>query len=314
MRIVFMGTPSFAVPSLQTLMEDFRHEVVGIVTQPDRVNRRGRKIAFSPVKEWALHQGRSVFQPLNLHDNESLYQLRFWNPDIFVVVAYGKILSKEVLRIPKYGCLNVHASLLPKYRGASPIQYSIWNGDPLTGVTIMRMDEGMDTGDILTQEAIPLDVNDDVLALTDKLSVLGARILSEVLHDFPRYLSTIQVQDHNIATYTQKIQKKDGHVDWNRPAVKLRQLVNALHSNPGVYTSFRGRRLKLHRVTVVDKSTTAIPGRILQISEQGIYVATGKGVLVLELLQPESKKQMTALDFVNGYQVQAGEQLGEPQN
>ena len=314
MRIVFMGTPIFAVPSLAILAEDAQHEVVGVYTQPDRVNRRGKKVAFSPVKDWALAHGLLVYQPSTLRDADVLAELRALNADVFIVVAYGKILPAEALQIPTYGCLNVHASLLPQYRGAAPIQYSIWNGDKGTGVTVMKLDEEMDTGDILAQESTPLHSDDDVPALTERLAALGGRLLHTVMRDLPEYLKQAQPQAHELATYTQKISKEDGRIDWRKSARSICRLVNALHANPGVYTMFRQRRLKVHRVAVREESAAVPAGCIVRMDSCGIYVATGEGVLVLQEVQPENKKQMTATDFINGYQLQVGEQFGESEN
>jgi len=314
MRVVFMGTPEFAVPSLAALADDSRHEVVGVVTQPDRVNRRGGKVAFSPVKDWALAHGFPVYQPTTIRAEETLAQLRAWQADVFVVVAYGKILPAEVLHMPTYGCINVHASLLPKYRGAAPIQYSIWNGDTETGVTIMRLDEGMDTGDIVAQATLAVSEDDDVPMLTEKLAALGADLLTDVLRDLPAALTQARAQNHEAATYTQKISKEEGRICWQHSANRLCRQVNALHANPGVYTRFRNRRLKLHRVVASDEATTASPGSIVHMDAQGIHIATGEGILVAQLVQPENKKQMSAADFMNGYQLRVGERFGESED
>lgn len=314
MRIVFMGTPAFAVPSLAALASDEHHEVVGVLTQPDRVNRRGGKVAYSPVKEWALAHGLSVWQPTTLRTEDAWAKLRERKADVFIVVAYGKILPAEVLAIPTYGCLNVHASLLPKYRGAAPIQYSILNGDRETGVTVMKLDERMDTGDIVAQASIPLPEKDDVPALTERLAALGAQVLREVMQNLPEHLVQARPQAHEHATYTQKIEKEDGRIDWQQSAHALSRLVNALHDNPGVYTVFRQRRLKVHRAVVSDETAIAAAGSIVRANSGGIHVATGEGTLVLQVVQPENKKRMTAIDFINGYQLQAGEQLGESEN
>lgn len=315
MRIVFMGTPAFAVPSLVALAGDQRHEVVAVITQPDRVNRRGGKIAFSPVKQWALDHDMPVSQPNDLQSEDMRAQLAAWNADVFIVVAYGKILPTNILEMPTYGCLNVHASLLPKYRGAAPIQYSIRNGDDHTGVSIMRLDEGMDTGDVLAQAALPIEEDDDAVVLTEKLATLGAEVLLDVMHDLPARLATATAQDHQSASYTKKISKIEGKIDWTRSAVALRCLVNALHTNPGVYTSFRNRRVKVHRASSADKTeSTALPGSILRVDESGVYVATGEGTLILQIIQPENKQRMAATDFIHGYQVRVGEKFGESED
>lgn len=297
-RIVFMGTPHFAVSTLEAL--DRVHQVVGVVTQPDRPAGRGRSLVAPPVKEASLALGLAVFQPTTLRTPAALAQLAGWQPDVIVVAAFGQILRPSVLDLPPHGCLNVHASLLPKYRGAAPIPAPILAGEPLTGVTIMRMDEGMDTGPILAQAECPIEPSDTTATLTAKLAELGAQTLVETLPGWLGEEILAQPQDESQATYCQPLRKEDGRLDWARPAAYLDRQVRACYPWPGTYTTWQGRRLKvLHTCLRVDWQGEVDPGQVIAL-EPGLGVGTGAGVLELLEVQLAGKKPMAADLFSRG--------------
>ena len=244
LRIVFMGTPDFSVPSLQAL-HDQGFDIAAVYSQPDKQRGRGKKVSFSPVKEKALELGIPVLQPDTLRDEQVAAELAAFQPDVIIVIAYGKILPKAVLDIPKYGCLNVHGSLLPKYRGAAPIQYAVKDGEAVSGVTIMLLDEGMDTGAILKKAEIVLDPKETTGSLFDKLSVLGAQTLTDVLAHIEEYERNACPQDESQATYTAKIDKETAQIDWTQDAVVIERLIRTLDPHPGAYTWLDGKRLKV---------------------------------------------------------------------
>ena len=297
-RVVFMGTPSFAVPCLQALVET--HQVVGVVTQPDRPAGRGRKLVASPVKEAALGWGIDVFQPESLRHPEAVERLARWRPEVTVVAAFGQILSAQVLDLPPHGSLNVHGSLLPLYRGAAPIPAAILAGDPVTGVTLMRMDEGMDTGPILAQAEVPILPNDTTATLTANLARLGARLLVETLPGWVNGEIPAQPQDHSRATYCGHVTKADGKLDWSRPAVHLDRQVRASDPWPGAYTTWRGQRLKVLRARPLPEWVGGgSPGQAVALQD-GLGVVTGEGLLEVLEVQLAGKKPMPADIFVRG--------------
>lgn len=324
MKIVFMGTPDFAVGALEALLRA-GHEVSAVVTQPDKQKGRDRKLQFSPVKECALAHGLPVFQPERIKAPEAVEELRRFEADIFVVAAFGQILSKEILEMPKYGCINIHASLLPRYRGASPIQYAVLNGDDVTGVTIMQMDEGMDTGDILTMKAIPVEKDDTGGSLFDKLSVLGAELLVKTLPKIESGEIIPVKQQEEDAVHVRMLRKEMGKIDWEKDADVLERLVRGMDPWPSAYCRLRGKSLKVWRAEVSGEEQTAEnshnglfkhneekrpePGEVLSVTKDSIHVQTGKGVLVLKEVQFEGKKRMPVKDFLLGCQVKAGEVL-----
>ena len=290
LRIVFMGTPDFSVPSLESLAQA-GYDIAAVYSQPDKQRGRGKKVTFSPVKEKALEQLRSLA------------------PDVIIVIAYGKILPKAVLDIPKYGCLNVHGSLLPKYRGAAPIQYAVKDGEAESGVTIMLLDEGMDTGKMLKKAAIPLDAKETTGTLFDKLSLLGAQTLLDVLTDLEGYESRAVAQDESQATYTAKITKEEAQIDWTQDAVVLERLIRTLDPHPGAYTICHdGKRLKIWSADVVE-GTGAEPGTILDVTKKQFTIQTGSGALRIREVQPESRKRMAAAQYLQGVTLTAGERL-----
>lgn len=308
-RVLFMGTPGFAVPSLQALVEA-GYDVVGVVTQPDRPAGRGRRLMAPPVKEAALALELPVLQPQTLRHPEIVHQLRELAPDVVVVAAYGEILRPEVLAIPPHGCLNLHASLLPRHRGAAPVVAAILAGDEVTGITIMLMDEGMDTGPILTQSSMPVSSDDTAGALMEKLSYLAADLLIETL---PAWLAgeiMPQPQDHEQATYHKLVRKQDGLVDWSLPAVEIWRRVRAYHPWPGAYTYWQGRLLKILRAQPLDDwAGPGSPGEVIR-TDQGIVVVTGQGALLLEEIQMAGKRPMSVEDFVRGRRDLIGVSLG----
>jgi methionyl-tRNA formyltransferase len=302
-RIVFMGTPEFAVPALQALARD--HQVVGVVTQPDRPAGRGRRLVAPPVKAAAQALGLEVIQPPSLRQPEAVARLRAWQPDLVVVAAFGQILRPEVLAIPPHGCLNVHASLLPRYRGAAPIPAAILAGDDRTGVTIMRMDEGLDTGPMLAQAEWPVGPQDTTASLTAVLARLGAGLLQEVLPGWLAGLIVPQPQDESQATFCRTLRKEDGLLDWTMPAAHLDRQVRACDPWPGAYTTWAGDRLKILRARPLPglpgalRAQYAEPGRVLDLAP-GTGVATGEGVLELLEVQLAGKSAMDVRAFSQG--------------
>lgn len=310
MKIIFMGTPDFAVGTLEALI-GAGHEIVCVVTQPDKPKGRGKALQFPPVKECALKYGIPVFQPVRVKTSESVEELKKYGAELFVVAAFGQILSSEILHMPKYGCINIHASLLPKYRGAAPIQWAILNGETETGVTIMQMNEGLDTGDMLAKRVVLIEPSETGDSLHDKLMAAGAELAVETI---PRLvLGEIIPEKQNDADscYARMLKKSLGNIDWSQDAVSLGRLVRGLNSWPGAYTAFRGKNLKIWEACAGDPEDGAVPGTIVRVTKEAIEVQTGKGILILKSVQPEGKKRMQVKDFLLGYPVAAGEKLGE---
>ena len=307
-RVVFMGTPEFAVPALEALAKHY--DLIGVVTQPDRPAGRGRKLAASPVKEAALARGLPLLQPAKLRTPKAFEQLAAWRPDVAVVAAFGQLLRPEVLDLPPHGCLNIHGSLLPRYRGAAPIPAAILAGDEITGVTIMRMDEGLDTGPILSQAEQPIAPDDTSGSLTAKLAHLGAELLLTTL---PRWLAgqiEPQIQDETLATYCRALTKDDGQVNWNRSARYLDRQIRANDPWPGAYTWWQGQRLKLLRAHPQPGwRGEGQPGAVIE-TEAGVGVVTGEGLLELVKVQPSGKKPMPGMAFVRGQRDLIGGHLG----
>ncbi len=308
MRVVFLGTPKFAVPSLQAIVES-GHEVALVVTQPDKPAGRGLKLSPPPVKIAAQQLGLTVFQPEKLNEPESLKVIAQTHPDVLVVVAYGRILKEQCLAIPPKGCVNVHPSLLPKYRGPAPIQHAILNGDEVTGVTTMFMDVGMDTGDIILQREVPIEPNDTAGTLSEKLSIVAAELLVETLDlleqgDAPRF-----PQDHSQATYAPILPPEIAHLDFSQPAKKLRNIIRALNPEPGAYAFFRGKRVKFWMAQVSDELTNLPPGTIIAVDKKRLCIATGDGLLLPTELQTEGKKVLTVDEWLRGTQPRVGEQF-----
>lgn len=308
MKIVFMGTPDFASGALEALIEA-GHEITAVYTQPDKPKGRGKEVQMTPVKEVALKYDIPVYQPVRIKNAEEVALLRSIEADIYVVAAFGQILSQEILDIPKYGCVNIHASLLPKYRGAAPIQWAVIDGEEKTGVTIMQMNAGCDTGDILYTKEYVLDAKETGASLFDKLMVLGAEAIVEALPLIEAGKLIPVPQNDAEATHAAKLSKELGKLDFDKPAVVLERLIRGLNSWPSAYTSFRGKQLKIWEAEVVDAKGT--PGTIVAVDKESITVATGEGGLRILSLQLEGKKRMDTKDFLLGYPVAAGEVFGK---
>jgi methionyl-tRNA formyltransferase len=309
-RIVFMGTPEFAVPSLRALIES-GHEVVAVVTQPDRPKGRKRELTPPPVKAEALQHGIPVFQPEKLRRSDTIEELSKLMPDLIVTAAYGQILPKSVLDIPRLGCINVHASLLPRYRGGAPIHYAVMNGDPVTGVTIMYMAEGLDTGDMISKVEVSITDEDTTGTMFAKLSEAGAELVKETLPRLIRGDIQAEPQAEELATYSPNIQREDERIRWNRPARELFNHIRGLNPFPGAFTTWNGEVLKVWAAMELSGNEAAAPGTVLSVLASGIDVAAGEGsVLRLTEIQPAGKKAMKVEQFVLGTTMSAGTVLG----
>lgn len=310
MRIVFMGTPDFAVGSLQALCESGKHEILAVVTQPDRPKGRGNKLLQTPVKEYALEQGLTVYQPQKVKTPEFVELLHELQPELIVVAAFGQFLSKEILELPKYGCINVHASLLPKYRGAAPIQYAIIKGEKESGVTIMQMDIGMDTGAMLDKVVVPIAENTTMGELHDALREQGAALLLQVIDKIAAGTAVAEPQDNEQATYATLLDRSMEHIDWSKTAQEVHNLIRGFNPAPSTFTKLpNGKSLKIWGSKITDKSSTAAAGTVIETGKHSFFVACGEGVLEITEVQPESKKRMPAQVFLNGRGVQEGDLL-----
>lgn len=314
MKIVFMGTPDFAVGALKAIVEA-GHEVTLAVTQPDKPKGRGKEMQAPPVKEYALEKGIPVFQPIRIKTPDAVEELKKYEADVYVVAAFGQILSKEILEMPRFGCLNIHASLLPKYRGAAPIAWAILNGDKETGVTIQQMGEGIDTGDMLLKKKIAIAEDETTDSLFDKLMELGGQAIVEVLPLLGTDKITPVKQNPEEATHVGKMDKNFGEIRWQESAAIIERKVRGLNSWPSAYTFFRGKRLKVWEAKVMDVDFVpedSMPvGSVCKVEKEAIYVQTGEGILKLTSVQLEGKKRMNVKEFLLGYQVKPGEMLGK---
>ncbi len=309
MKVIFMGTPDFAVGTLETIIEA-GHEVVLVVTQPDKPKGRSGALQFPPVKECAVAHGIEVFQPTKIRLEENVEFLRKYDADIFVVAAFGQILPKSILDMPKYGCINVHASLLPKYRGAAPIQWAVINGDPVTGVTIQQMDIGVDTGDIIVTKELAISEDETGGGLFDKLAVVGAEACIEALVQIENGTAIRTPQNHEEATHVSMISKEFGNIDWNKSAVEIERLIRGLNPWPSAYTKLDGKTFKIWKAKVVSASTDSLPGSVVRVDKGVMEVQTGEGVLSLLEVQLEGKKRMEVDAFLRGYSIEPGVVLG----
>lgn len=311
MKIIYMGTPDFAVAPLEAILKA-GHEVTAVVTQPDRQKGRGREVQYSPVKECALSYGIPVLQPLKIKEKDAVEELRKYPADIFVVAAFGQLLSEEILNMPRLGCINIHASLLPAYRGAAPIQWCVINGEEKTGVTIMQMAKGMDTGDILLQKEVVLDEKETGGSLFDRLMETGAELIVEVLPKIEAGELTPVVQKEELATYAGKITKDMGNIDFAKSAVTIERLIRGLNPWPSAFTHYKGKILKIWEADVVSECANAenpVPGTVIAMDKESFTLATGEGALRIRSLQPEGKKRMSCAEFMRGYKVKVGEAL-----
>ncbi|MGN1206657.1 MAG: methionyl-tRNA formyltransferase [Eubacterium sp.] len=310
MNIIFMGTPDFAVPVLETLITSEKHTVQAVITQPDKARGRSGKLIFTPIKEVAVAHDILVYTPKKVKDPEFVAQLKKIPCDIIVVVAFGQILSKEILDFPQYGCVNVHASLLPRWRGAAPIQWSILEGDQKTGVTIMQMDVGLDTGDMLAKAEVPLLGTETGESLFEQLSTLGGPLLLDTLEDIEKGEAKPEKQREEDSTYAKMLTRELGELDFQKDAVCLERYVRGLNSWPSAYTYYRGKMLKIWESVVVDADASGKSGEIVEMQKDGFVIQTGKGRLKAIQVQLEGKKRMAAGDFLRGMQMQPGDHLG----
>ena len=310
MRIIFMGTAPFACPTLRTLLAS-PHQVVAVVTQPDRPRGRGQHAAVSAVKALALEHHLTILQPASLRPAAALEALAALRPDIIVVVAYGNLLPPAVLALPPYGCINLHASLLPKYRGAAPVHWALIHGDTVTGYTIMQMDEHLDTGPMLWREECAITPEDDALSLGVRLAEAGAQGMLEVLAALERGTLTAQPQPEAGASYAPKLTRELGRLNWHRPAVTLHNLVRGLVPWPGATTAWRGTAVKLWRARVQATPAESPPGTITAVLPEGLCVACEAEQLLVQELQPANRRRMSAREFVQGYRAQPGESFDQ---
>ncbi|HMK75427.1 MAG TPA: methionyl-tRNA formyltransferase [Thermodesulfobacteriota bacterium] len=304
-RIVFFGTPSFAIPTLEGLLRGL-DKVVGVVTQPDREKGRGREVVFSPIKELALQHGLNPLQPEKAKEEAFQRALKGLQPDLCVVVAYGQILPESVLKIPKYGAVNVHASLLPKYRGAAPIAWAILKGEKVTGVTTMVMDEGMDTGDILLQAEVPISAEDTCQTLHDRLADLGAGLLLETLAKMKGGNIRPVPQDHSMATYAPPLKKEDGHIDWKKEAEEIDRQVRAFNPWPGAFTRWDDRLLRIYKGTPRERALVEKAGTVVWVGSDFIEVEAGRDTYLIKEVQLEGRRRMGIREFLSGHPLPVG--------
>ena len=317
MKIIFMGTPDFSVGTLEALIEA-GHEIALVVTQPDKPKGRGKAMQFPPVKEAALAHNLEVYQPRRVREPECVEYLRKYEPDMIVVVAFGQILPKEILDMPKYCCVNVHASLLPKYRGAAPIQWAVINGEEVTGVTTMRMDEGLDTGDMILKTELKLDAEETGGSLFDRLAEAGAALCVKTLEEIEQGTAVYTPQNHEEATHTTMIRKQLGEIDFTKSAVEIERLIRGLNPWPSAYTKFGEKTLKIWKASVVDDGRAGATGTddgkeagtVTEVGKNSLLVQTGQGLLALEEVQLEGKKRMDIGSFLRGNAVETGLRLG----
>lgn len=312
MRIIFMGTPEFAVSVLESLINS-RHEVVAVVTQPDRPKGRGKNMQFSPVKECALAHNIPVMQPVNVSVPEVIDELRAYEPELIVVVAFGQFVTKKIREMPKYGCINVHASLLPKYRGAGPIQWAVINGEKESGVTTMYMCREIDKGDMLLKDTVTLDPKETGDSLHDKLSMMGGPLLLKTIDQLEDGSAVRIPQCEEESTYAPKLEKTMGNIDWTMDADRIERLVRGLNSWPGTFTKIHGKTVKIwdcdvvRQETLTENQAAAKPGTVIVSEKDQLIVKAGNGALSLRMLQPEGKKNMTVDAYLRGYPIAQGE-------
>lgn len=300
-----MGTPDFSVPTLQSLI-DSKHQVIAVVTQPDKPKGRGNEMSFPPVKEKALQYEIPIFQPVKVREETFINTLKELNPDAIVVIAFGQIIPKSILDLPKYGCINIHASLLPKLRGAAPIQWAIINGEEETGITTMFMAEGLDTGDMLLKTIVPIEKEETGGSLHDKLSVIGGDLILETLEQLENGTAIRIKQDDKLSNYVGTLNKSLGNIDFSKPAKEIERLIRGLNPWPSAYTFLNGKMLKIWKASVIEKEYTSQTGVVVEVTKDEVIVKTGEGALAFKELQLEGKKRMTTDAFLRGYTIVEG--------
>jgi methionyl-tRNA formyltransferase len=306
MNVIFVGTAPLGVPTLRALSE--KHRILAVFTQPDRPAGRGLMLTPPPIKTVACELGLPLYQPEKINREAEL--IKTLHPDVIVVVAFGQFLSKKLLAIPRYGCMNLHASLLPKYRGAAPIQWAIINGEAETGLTTFLLTEEMDAGDILLQKTVPISNEDTAGTLHDKLAALGPGLVLQTLDGLEKGTLIPRPQDHSQATFAPKIESTMGQIDWNQPALHIFHLIRGLNPSPGAYTFFGGQRVKIYTSRIIASASIFESGRVIAFGDEGPIVRCGADALELWEVQPAGKRRMSGRDFVNGYKIQMGVRLG----
>ncbi len=304
MRIVFMGTPDFAVPSLEALLT--KHEVVLVITQPDKPKGRGKKMVFSPVKECALAHGIPVLQPEKVKDPAFIAELRTYAPDLIAVAAFGQILTEPILEMPKYGCINVHGSLLPKYRGAAPMQWAIIDGETVTGITTMYMAKGLDSGDMLLKAEVEIAPSDTFQEVHDKMAEEGAKLLLKTLDGLEQGTISRIEQNHDEATYAPMITKETGHIDWSKNGADIINLMRGLDPAPAAYTEYEGEVLKLFWAETMEGAENTPCGTVISVGKKGFAVQCGDGALFIKELQARGGKRMAADAYLRGHEIKEG--------
>lgn len=300
-----MGTPDIAVPTLETLLAS-KHQVIGVVTQPDKPKGRGKAVSYPVVKEIALKHDLPVYQPAKVREEAFVEKVKELNPDVIVVIAFGQIIPKDILEIPRYGCINIHASLLPKYRGAAPIQWAVIDGEEKTGLTTMYMEEGLDTGDMLLKKEVAIAPDETGGSLHDKLASLGGELILETLEKAENGTLVRIKQDDAQSNYAKMLSKTMGHIDFSKPAIEIERLIRGLNPWPSAYTSLDGKTLKIWNVDVLEEEREGEVGEIIEVTKHSVIVKTGMGALTLKEVQLEGKKRMDIEAFLRGYEIHTG--------
>lgn len=308
MNIIFAGTPDFSVASLEALVKA-GYNINLVVTQEDSRRGRGKKVRYTPVKEKALELGLEVYQPEDINSEDSIEKLKSMDPDFIIVVAYGQIVSQEILDLPRGGCLNIHASLLPKYRGAAPLNWAIIDGEEDTGVTIMKMDKGLDTGDMYYKKSIKIEDEDNVGSIHDKLAILGAEAIVESIEDIAAGKIKAKKQDESQSSYAEKVFRETGEIDWTRSGREIFNLVRGVTPWPGARTSYKDESVKIHRISYDEKDSKGEFGEILEVSNRGILVKAKDGHVLIEEIQFPNKRKMSVEDYIAGNEINKGEIL-----
>lgn len=310
LKTIYMGTPEFAVPGLEALYKS-GHEIGYVVTQPDKARDRGKKVQFTAVKEKAIELGIQVLQPEKVKGNEDFLRiLQEYKPDLIVVAAYGKILPREIIHLPRLGCVNIHASILPRWRGAAPMQWAIIEGDENTGITLMYMEEGLDTGDMISKKITPI-LRKTAAELHDEMANLGGELLLEQLPNLESGNITREKQDDSLATYASMIFKKDGEIDFSKKSIEIERLIRGLDSWPGAYSKYKGKTMKIWKAEVTEKFSEAAYGTIVNVSDDGIEVSTGGSTLLITVIQMPGKKRVAIADYLKGNKIEIGEVLNK---